>query len=73
MSDEALRCPDCEVTVSVIDRHGEVPASVEDGVIRVAIDCPDCGAPLAITIECALPDALGADLSVVRRETGEWP
>lgn len=68
MTDEVLRCPDCGELLE--SDAGEVPVSVEDGVIRVAVDCPDCGAPLALTVESALPEALGVDLSVDRRDVG---
>lgn len=68
MTDEVLRCPDCGEHLE--GDAGEVPVSVEDGVICVAVDCPDCGAPLTITVESALPEALGVDLSVDRRDVG---
>jgi transcription initiation factor IIE alpha subunit len=71
MTDEGLRCPDCGELLE--GDAGEVPVSVEDGVIRVPFDCPECDAPLAITVESALPEALGVDLTVERRDAGEGP
>lgn len=64
--DDVLRCPTCDEVLE--GDFGEVPTAVEDGEIRVAFDCPACGAPLEIVVESALPDALGVDLTVERRD-----
>lgn len=69
MSDDVLRCPDCGELLE--GDAGEVPVSVEDGEIRVPFDCPACDAPLTITVESALPEALGVDVTVDRRRSGE--
>jgi predicted RNA-binding Zn-ribbon protein involved in translation (DUF1610 family) len=69
MTDEDLRCPDCGELLE--GDAGEVPVSVDDGVIRVPFDCPACRAPLTITVESALPEALGVDFSIERRDAGE--
>ena len=37
-------------------------------LIRVAVDCPDCGAALVIVGASTLSDALGADLRIERHE-----
>jgi predicted RNA-binding Zn-ribbon protein involved in translation (DUF1610 family) len=65
MTDEGLRCPNCGEALE--GDAGEVPVSIEDEVIRVPFDCPECDAPLTITVESALPEAIGVDLSVERR------
>ena len=63
--DELLRCPDCGEALE--GDAGEVPVSIEDEVIRVPFDCPECEARLAISVESALPEAIGVDVSVERR------
>lgn len=63
--EELLECPTCE---AVLDgATGDGPADVDEGDIRVPIDCPSCGAKLTLVVASALPDALGADLSVEHR------
>lgn len=62
---DVLRCPTCDDVLE--GDAGTVPASVDDGEIRVPFDCPACGAPLTIVVESALPDALGVDTSVEPR------
>lgn len=64
--DEPLQCPGCSELLE--GDAGEVPVAVDDGVIHVPFDCPDCGAPLVICVESALPDALGVDVSVEHRD-----
>jgi transcription elongation factor Elf1 len=63
--DDTLRCPACGELLE--GDAGDVPTSIDDGEIRVAVDCPACGAPLEIVIESALPEALGVDVTVEPR------
>ena len=44
------------------------PAIVDDETVRVGFDCVECGAALVLVVASALPDALGMDLTVERRE-----
>lgn len=60
-----LTCPRCgDSLADAVD--GEVSASVEEQ-IRVATDCPQCGAAIEIVVESAMPDALGLDVWVEDR------
>jgi len=63
--ENVLECPTCEEILD--DATGDGPADVNEGDIRVPIDCPSCGAKLTLVVASALPDALGADLSVEHR------
>jgi len=64
-AEKLLECPTCEEVLD--DATGDGPADVDEGDIRVPIDCPGCGTKLTLVVASALPDALGADLSVELR------
>jgi DNA-directed RNA polymerase subunit RPC12/RpoP len=46
---------------------GKVGVSTSDEQTRTNIECPECGAPLQVVIESALPEALGVDIWIEDR------
>lgn len=61
-----LTCPRCGDLLE--GDFGTVETSIdEDSQIRTEIECPDCGAPLDVVIESALPEAIGVDIWVEDR------
>lgn len=66
-----LTCPRCGETLE--GDFGKVETSTsekddEEAAIRTAINCPECGAPLEVVIESALPEAIGVDVWVEDRQ-----
>ena len=66
---DELTCPRCGETLE--GDFGEVAVSTGDEQIRTEIECPNCGAPLDIVMESALPEALGMDVWVEDRKEGD--
>lgn len=65
-----LTCPRCGEQLE--GDFGTVNVSTGDEQIRTEIECPNCGAPLDVVMESALPDALGMDVWVEdRHEEGD--
>lgn len=61
-AEKLLECPSCE---EVLDSAtGDGPADIDEGDIRVPINCPNCYAELTLFVESALPDALDDNFSV---------
>jgi hypothetical protein len=48
MFDTTPTCPECEHR---LEDDGRVPNSIEDGALRVAVDCPTCDTPLRIDFD----------------------
>lgn len=58
-------CPACD---SPLEGEVEAVGVARDGEdsIRTSFDCPECSEPLLLTIESAMPDALGFDITLER-------
>lgn len=66
---DQLTCPRCGHLFEdqPEDADSGVEVSGDTDQIRLHFDCPTCEAPLAIVIESALPEAIGADVWVEDR------
>ncbi|WP_424005755.1 hypothetical protein ACOZ4I_20125 (plasmid) [Haloarcula salina] len=60
------QCPECG---DPLEDDDGLPDSIEDGALRVAIDCPSCGAPLAVEFDDLDPRTGDVAISIRMRET----
>lgn len=61
-------CPRCgEVLEDVKSKISTDAAGEGDEFVRAPFDCPECGAPLAVVVESALPEAVGVDVYIEDR------
>jgi len=65
MMNETLTCPACG---DALEDGDEIPDSIEDGNLRVAIDCPTCVTPLRVEFDDLDPRTGDVAVSVVPRE-----
>lgn len=45
-----------------VEADGVILPSPEGGEKYTQLDCPDCSCPLRLTVETAMPDAVGVDM-----------
>ncbi|MBV0925980.1 hypothetical protein KTS45_17390 [Halomicroarcula limicola] len=65
MQYDVTECPACG---NPLEEDGEIPDSIEDGSLRVAIVCPTCETPLRIEFEDLDPRTGDVAISVEPRE-----
>jgi len=65
MINDVPTCPACS---DPLEDGNEVPDSIEDGNLRVAIDCPTCATPLRVEFDDLDPRTGDVAVSVVARE-----
>lgn len=59
------QCPECDAPLE--DEDG-LPDSIEDGALRVAIDCPTCDVPLGVEFDDLDPRTGDVSISIHVRD-----
>ncbi|MBX0325307.1 CpXC domain-containing protein [Halomicroarcula sp. F13] len=63
---DVLTCPACGDPLE--DDDGEIPESIQDGRLRVAVDCPTCDMPLRVDFDDLDPRTGDVAVSIETRE-----